>query len=63
VAIVARRGVCDGNAVEFAVAELKRLEVRRGETIELILDDTHFAKRGRKMDDLSWTAPPTISKN
>jgi hypothetical protein len=32
---------------------LRRLRVRRGDSIELVLDDTRFAKRGRKMDDLS----------
>jgi SRSO17 transposase len=32
---------------------LRRMRLRRGDSIELILDDTRFAKRGRKMDDLS----------
>jgi SRSO17 transposase len=32
---------------------LRRLRLRRGDSIELILDDTRFAKRGRKMDDIS----------
>jgi hypothetical protein len=32
---------------------LRRLRVRRGDQVELILDDTRIAKRGRKMDDLS----------
>lgn len=41
-------------ALQVQCAEvLRRLRLRRGETIELILDDTRFAKRGRKMDDLS----------
>lgn len=32
---------------------LRRLRLKRGDQIELILDDTRIAKRGRKMDDLS----------
>lgn len=32
---------------------LRRLRLKRGDAIELILDDTRIAKRGRKMDDLS----------
>lgn len=32
---------------------LRRLRLKRGDSIELIIDDTRIAKRGRKMDDLS----------
>jgi len=53
---------CEGALRKKAMELLARLKPRRGETVELIIDDSKKEKRGKRMDAVGWIHDPVSNR-
>ena len=54
---------CEGALRKKAIELLAGLKPRRGETVELIIDDSKKEKRGKQMDAVGWIHDPVSNRS